>query len=73
MSNRWTYPDVSGMNRRREEGATTSANVGVYEKPLGGMIRRTPDPLAPGNSDSFPTPQGQYFDAEEYLRKLGLR
>jgi hypothetical protein len=71
MSKAWSYPNVAKMNRRQE--STTSANVGVYEKPFGGMITRTPNPQMPGNANSIETPQGEFFDAEEYLRRVGLR
>jgi len=71
MSKGWSYPNIEKLNRRQE--STTSANVGVYERPFGGMISRTPDPSMPGNADALVTPSGEYFDAEEYLRRVGLR
>ena len=43
MSEDWSTLDTEGMLSRRDgvREATTSANVGVYERPFPGMLRRT--------------------------------
>ena len=61
----WSTPDVEGLIEQlralREtmsggvSGGTTSANVGPYEVPLGGVLRQ-PD-VTGMNSDSTPTPE----------------
>jgi hypothetical protein len=69
MADPFSFPDIAKLNRLRIEGATTSANVGVYERPLGAPIeqpRQRPMPASEagqGASDRF-------FDAEEYLRRM---
>jgi hypothetical protein len=46
MSRGWETLDLAEMLARREEatvsGATTSANVGAYERPLGAPLSRYP-------------------------------
>jgi hypothetical protein len=69
-NNAWYFPDIA---RIHEDGvATTSVNTGVYERPFGGMVVRAPSMQAPGYADAIATPPGEWFDADEYLRKVGL-
>ena len=68
MADPFTFPDIESLNRKlREDGsATTSANVGAYERPLGAPVVA---PRAPRVPRTPPADQSQFIDAEEYLRK----
>lgn len=66
MADPFTFPDIAKLNRLRTEGATTSANVGAYERPLGAPLTQ-----APQRRQSIPAgPSDRFFDAEEYLRRM---
>jgi hypothetical protein len=64
MADPYSYPDVAKLNKIREDSATTSANVGVYEVPLGAPrpAGHTPKPPAATNTEGF-------SDVAEYLRR----
>jgi len=68
MADPFTFPDVADLNRRRVEDATTSANVGVYEKPLGTPVAAPRQSRVPRTT---PADQSRFSDVEEYLRKQG--
>jgi hypothetical protein len=40
----WSTPDIQGLLQAKQE-ETTTANVGVYERPFGAMLRRVPSGL----------------------------
>jgi hypothetical protein len=63
MTKPFTYLDVERLNKQRHESATTSANVGVYEVPLGAPrpAGHSPKPFVAPNTEGF-------SDVAEYLR-----
>lgn len=66
----YTFPDINKLNRLRAEGATTSANVGVYEKPLGtGELLTKVPKRAPVGADQH----DRYFDPQEFLDRMNGR
>jgi hypothetical protein len=71
MANPFSFPDIAALNRRlREDGsATTSANVGAYERPLGTPIPATPVRRARVTGAGGET-SDRFFDAEDYLRRM---
>lgn len=63
MANPYSFPNIAKLNKVRNEGATTSANVGVYEVPLGAPrpAGRAPKPFVATGTEGF-------SDVAAYLR-----
>jgi hypothetical protein len=63
MNNGWSTPDIAALLAQRNED-TTSANVGQYTVPLGGMLRQ---PLPAGWVETPPCHGSQMCTVEEYF------
>lgn len=65
MRSEWTTPNIAGMLSRKNE-ATTSANVGSFTVPLGGMLRQ---PIPQGHVPTPPCEGARMCTVEDYFQE----